>query len=147
MNKKVYFKDIVNENEDFRRISKQSKFTKDAPYLNRRWKSGVLEGLFVGRTLVGFLWYNIAKRKNYMKLYYIAVDETKRGNGYGRICMERLFDICNTRKVDYLTFLVEKDNPSVDFYKKFPKYKLEEKSEKTYSFKFMTNGQRKLFEE
>ena len=118
---------IKEDNLDFIRIAKQSKFTKDAPYLAKKWNSGILEGLFDEDKMLGFMWYNISKRKNYVKLYYVAIDIELRNKGYGRIMMDRLFEISKKSGLSKLTFLVSKENPAIDFYKKFNPSSIEEK--------------------
>lgn len=120
------FKTITVENQDFVRISKQSKFTSDAKHFILMWHCGVLEGIFEGDKLIGFLWYNIAKRNKYLKLYYLGIDNEYKNKGYGKLAMNRLFEVAKEYGMEKISFKVSKKNEAINFYKKFSPIEIEE---------------------
>jgi len=112
------FKELDNNNKEFLRICKQSKFTQDARYFSHLWQGTTIEGYFVENKIVGYIMYALVKSKNYLRLIYINTDDNEQGKGYGKQMMDHLFEVAKNRGCEKIMFKVKKTNPAIKFYEK-----------------------------
>ena len=57
--------------------------------------------------------------RTHLRLYEIAVREDCHGKGYGKVMMLRMLKYCKANNLERITFRTAKDEPAVEFYKKF----------------------------
>jgi len=105
----------VDDHKDIVKIAKQSKYTKD--YSNMIfsgpdcYEQGRIRVLVQDKTTLGFSCVRKRKRDNVTVLYFIGIEETRRGNGLGSLLLADLEERSSS-----IELKVMKDNQAYRLY-------------------------------
>ena len=74
---------------------------------------------FICEIADGVAFWSADTCKTHLRLYEIAVREDCHGKGFGKAMVIRMVKYCKANNLEKITFRTAKDEPAVEFYKRF----------------------------
>ena len=110
---------LPSEFETVCEIANTSKFTKDLPYVARKWHGeNNIRVLIDNDEIVAYAYYVVTKYRDYVNLYWLGTKPGNTGKGYGKIFLSHIKSEALNSGKEYLHFKVGKKNEAKGFYEK-----------------------------